>query len=176
MSTMDDPHMNVEFYDNHSLDELATERAGEPVYRKGQVYVRAQPKADHLTVFNQPAKTEHFKRWPKAYNRYLQGKNVDGTAISILPSLSDSQVAKFFNAGIRTVEQLAQMPDRELIALSIAGAQRARIDAQQYLELARLRERERERAKAEADEARSAPKRGPGRPRKDDAAEVEAAA
>lgn len=131
-------------------------------------------------------KVERMKRDPAVwraiepfYNAWLEGNSrefVDGTPLSVWPGMEPHVVDLLKSHKVFSVEDFARMSDGDVGKLGFPGARDQRDRAREYLknkssqdQVSELQRRiaELEAAAAEKDDQ---PKRGPGRPRKDEAA------
>ena len=76
---------------------------------------------DNADVFDQPAREEHYRRFPVEYNRYLLEKKqvVEGTPLNQFAFLTAAQYETCKSRGIFTVEVLAQIEDERARALNL---------------------------------------------------------
>lgn len=126
-------------------------------------------------------KDKDKKRFPEIWDAYQNNEAVaeTGTAISELPKITRSRVLEIESAGFRTVEALAAVPDTNLRGLG-PGGMSLKVMAKQFLEgqdlnsvkleeandrIAQLEKKLDALIAAEAT-ANPAPKKKPGRPKK----------
>jgi hypothetical protein len=135
----------------------------------------------------QGVKMMHMRAvWSQIEPRYQAWKSGSqmpetGTPLTAWPGLNEAEIEAFNRAGIRSVEDVAEMGDGLLSKVQLPGVREHRAQARKFLEMAdkahaldRIAELEAKLAELAA--AQEAPKRGPGRPRKAEAqAEGEAA-
>ena len=128
------------------------------------------------------------ERFPRQWEQFLnkQEQTGDGTPLEQWPPLTKSQVLELKGAKIFSVEQLGSLPDSYLQNLGMMDARRLRDNAKAFMENASggaaltqaLSTIEQQRIDIEAlkaqflqlAEEKAAEKRGPGRPRKEEAA------
>lgn len=181
-----DGSVHAMFYTRAVPDKKATENEGRAVFNNVpyvEIRIAGQPK----NVVDRAVTDEDKKRFPRAWAAYEAGQQgvTEGTPIEHWPYLQQSQVAELRAAGVRTIEQLAEVSDGDLGKLG-HGGRKLRERAQQHLKGADETERQLREQLAEKDgtisnlEARmrqleakleelaeEKPKRGPGRPRKE---------
>lgn len=121
------PHVRCEFYEDHVVDQAATQLAGHPVYkvkervRMGKIGGNGQT-ADELISW---VKT-HAELWPSIEPQYRAWKAgleepVTGTALEMWPAIQPRMVAMLKLAHIRTVEELADLQDNQLYNIGMGG-------------------------------------------------------
>lgn len=110
------------------------------------------------------------------YRAWKQGKQMPetGTPLAAWPGLSEAEVEAFNRAGIRSVEEVAEMSDGMIGKVHLPNAREHRAQARTFLEMAdkasaNARIAELEAKLAELAAAQEGPKRGPGRPKKTEA-------
>lgn len=141
--------------------------------------------------------TEWFSRFELQFNEWRRGNELprDGTPVKTWAMCSREAATRLIATGITTVEDLAAFPDSNLSVIGMDGRYlrdmargwiteakekganakaladaNVKIEEQQAM-IGRLTERvERLAARLESDETETPPRRGPGRPRKDEAA------
>lgn len=99
-----------------------------------KVYVRIQIPGDQKNIFEQPAREEHIKRFPRQYDQFTkrQEQIPEGMAIERWEALSTEQVILLRSHGIRVVEQFASMSDVALQRLGM-GARELQQKAKTFL-------------------------------------------
>lgn len=132
-------------------------------------------------------KIERMKKSPHVwkavepfYNAWLEGKKdeiVDGMPIAAFPGLEPHVVDLLKSHKIFSVEDFARLSDGEIQKLGFPGARERRDAARKFIDnktnADQVTELQRRIAELEAErssEPAETPKRGPGRPRKDEAA------
>lgn len=112
---MHDKALQVRFFIRPRQDMQATNREGRPIFNDVE-YVSISAPGDRLSTVERPATRKDKARFKEHYAAFLDGKReaVSGTPLEKWPLMTGSQVEelKFFK--IRTVEQLALMPDGNL--------------------------------------------------------------
>ena len=88
-----------------------------------------------LPIFETFATEEYKQRFPFDYQRFIakSGDAVVGTPIELMPGLSVSQKAEFRAMNIRTVEDLAEIPD----TTRVLGVHELKRKAKAYLDVSR---------------------------------------
>lgn len=169
----------AEFFMNPVEFKAESEKAGRPIYRDVP-FVRLVNAGDRNNVLETKA-TDHYRaKYRREWEAFERGQHgiLEGTPLSEWTQISKSQVkeAEFFN--IRTVEQLAEVPDTAIQKIGM-GWMELRMKARNYLAATKesapitslQAENERLREEIEAIKASLAnPEiRKPGRPRKEEA-------
>lgn len=178
----------VEFYRDAVQSNFKSAQAGRPIYEEKD-FVRLTTPGDTKTVVVELVNDRHKQQFPKAWDAYAKGLEevTDGTPIGQWNQASRSQVLELSHFNVRTVEHLAGVDDNRIQQMG-PGYRALRDRARQYLqaseananstEAAReaelLRERmelleqENEALKQQLAQQKEteAPKRGPGRPPK----------
>lgn len=130
-----DASLNVEFALEPVLHKLETFRKGSNVYIDME-FVTIHAPGDRLTLIHRPV-TEHDKwRFPVDYANFKKGQSavLTGTPLALWPLVSPSQAKELQSLGIRTVEQVAALPDTN--APQFRGFYGLKVKAQQFLEQA----------------------------------------
>lgn len=167
----------VKFYMESVEHKVESEKAGRPIF-KDIPFIRIENPGDRLNVFVGKA-DDYFKNlYPREWKAFEAGMEapVTGTPLAQWPQITKSQAkeAEYFN--IRTVEQLAEVPESALTRMGM-GWSTLRKKAQDWLAAAAgeapitalQAENERLRAEFEALKASLAnPEIKRGRPRKDE--------
>lgn len=107
-----DEKLFVQFLLHPHPDPVESEKQNRPVFKDTE-YVRIIVPGDKTSIVFRPVWDRDKQRFPRHYQMFKNGINeqVVGTPLNIVPWLTKAQVEemKYFN--IRTVEQLANMPD-----------------------------------------------------------------
>lgn len=107
-----DKRLWVTFTVEPRLNKKESKEAGENMYRDVE-FVTIRIPGDKLSVVHRPVQPADKMRFPLQYAafRNAKGDEVVGTPLSLLPGVKPSQVKEleFFN--VRTIDQLAAMPD-----------------------------------------------------------------
>jgi hypothetical protein len=170
-------------------DEKATEAAG-AVRMREQEMVRIHVAGDMLNVHCSPVLAEHKERFAVQYEAWQtkrQAKHIVGTPLKNWPMITTIRIAEFEAMGIFSVENLRDTSDtniqkladgriwREKASAWLESAEKNGVAAKFAAENERLRDDMEEMRKQIADLSAQIAKepeqrRGPGRPRKDEAA------
>lgn len=144
------------FYLRPVLQELKSAQAGRPIYEDRE-YVEITVPGNRGSVHDTPVKEEHRRRWPTLYRAFKDGQEApsEGTPLLEWPALSRSQVEELAHFHVRTVEQLAGLPDDALGRVVAMGGFALREKAQRFLDhAAGLAPLEAMAAKAERDDVK----------------------
>jgi hypothetical protein len=197
-----DEALFVRFRMHPKKDQTETEKQGRPIFKSIE-YVSISSPGDKFNGIDRPATLKDKRRFKRQYQAFKenQGDILTGTPLAHWPLMDAAQVEelKYFN--IRTVEQLAAMPDGNIPNvgnishlkkhavdyLAVAKGNAPTIQLRAELEkrdnmLEAMQRQMAEQAKelarlsarhAESDESPEPAKRGPGRPKKASAQETE---
>lgn len=123
------------FYSKPVKNNFRSESEGRPVFEDKE-FVEILVPGDRKTVVDTLVKDEHKRRWPREYAAFKAGQEVpvEGTPLEEWPQITRSQVEELKFAHIRTVEQLASLPDDPLNRSVSMGGFALREKAQRYLE------------------------------------------
>jgi len=184
----DDRKLFVEFYLESVHQDFESKKHGRPVFKDVEFIRIRTPGVTGSTVEREvrmesdgiaPSDPERFPRqWQAFKNKQEQVQ--DGTRIEEWPPLRKSQVLELKAQGVHTVEHIAGLSDNNLGVLGL-DARRLRDMAKSYLDKAQAgatvsaltAENQQLKADIEALKAQFAelaanqPKRGPGKPKKD---------
>jgi hypothetical protein len=162
-------------------------------------YCRWAPKGQKLSIIEDRIKDlkRDAVMWPVIQPHYLawqKGQEItdSGTALEVWPALSKEQIKVLKSHDVRTIEDVAEMLDSQRAKIGLPGMVSLQQAAKRFLEArvgdrveTALAQKDREisdlkakmdemmefmRAQAAAAPEMEAPKRGPGRPRKDEMA------
>lgn len=89
-----------------------TEAQGTPVYEEREFVVIRHP-GDRTYEQREVVRDDHKKRWPREYAAFKAGIEAPlvGTPIAEWPPINKAQVLTLQYLGVRTVENLAELPD-----------------------------------------------------------------
>lgn len=138
----DDPNMPAQFVNVDGID-----------------FVRIQ--IDRHSDLTQRVTPAHIQRYPKAWAAYQEGKpeiEIDGTPLTEIPGVDKDLAINWKLRGIRTVEELAALHEGNAREFGMGGLtqwQMAKILVEKKQQEALL-------------EMTTEPRRGPGRPRKEE--------
>lgn len=123
------------FYIKPIQNNFKSEEEGRPVFEDRE-FVEILVPGDRKTVVDTFVKEEHRRRWPREYAAFKAGLEVptEGTPLEEWPAITRSQVEELRFGHIRTVEQLAELPDNALNATVPMGGYKLREKAQRWLE------------------------------------------
>ena len=135
------------FYTKPIFDQAASDEEGRPIYHP-TIYTKIEADHDNKTVFDLPLKEpEQYKtpdkdprnRWSDAWRQFQDGISgeVEGTPIEAWNMLPKHRCMELRAQGIRSMEQLANVPDRLMSGLGPDGAQ-LRDAAKKFLQPADL--------------------------------------
>lgn len=158
------------FYDKRVENKRKSEKEGYPVFDEPRLYVKIMV-PNSVDVVDRPASQADIQRFPKSYEAYKTGSEPpeSGYPVEQWAQVSADDVAILKAVNIKTVEQLADVPDSGLHRLG-PGAHGLKNRAVKFLkdrstneELhARIEELERKLEKAESTVSEE-PKRKPKR-------------
>ncbi len=134
-----DQHLLVKFELKPKQDMAKSAEEGRPIFEEVE-YVHIMVPGQKDNVYFQPATDYDRQRFPEHYAAFKNrvegndGELLNGTPLASWPAVSRAQVEelKYFN--VRTVEQLAHMPDSN--AQNFMGVQALRAKAKLFLEAA----------------------------------------
>ena len=131
-----DETLLVKFYMKPTHDNAESKEAGRPIF-KDVVWVSIVVPGNKTTTVERVARDADKKRFAKHFEAFEQHGTeefVSGTPLDAWPVLSSSQVREMAFFNVRTVEQLANMPDSE--AQKFMGIAMLRTKAKLFLEAA----------------------------------------
>jgi hypothetical protein len=177
-----DQTLFVQFFTRPQEQTFESEKQGRPIY-KDCVYIRIQAPGDSLNIVERPMWEQDKARFPRQWLAFQaqEQQSVEGTPVQEWASIGASQAQELKAMGFHTVEQLANASDTQLQKIGMGGFG-LRAKAQAWLAsandgaLVQQQAAELERQKAEIEalkkqiEGIAQEKRGPGRPRKEEAA------
>jgi ribosomal protein L12E/L44/L45/RPP1/RPP2 len=143
-----DMQLGVAFYAKAVENPRKSAEAGRPIYDNKE-YVHIRFPADGKRELHAPAHEVHFvshakqqmtyaERFPEVYKAFKDADEdfVHGTPISELPTLTEARRAELRAQKIRTVEQLAGLPDSTLRRMGM-GAREMQEQAKAFLDAAK---------------------------------------
>lgn len=100
------------FYVDKAPDKARSDADGVPRFRDVEMVEITVP-GDRLNIVHRIVNDEIRKRWPRAYEAFRQDREAptDGTPIEQLPGMTASRTEELRYFHVRTIEQLAGMPD-----------------------------------------------------------------
>jgi hypothetical protein len=131
-----DASLLVRFYKGSRKDEQASKQEGRPIFRDVD-YIQIMVPGDRTNSIDRPVREKDKERFAVQYADYSRrGQNEEsvGTPLEQWPLLSKAQVEELRHFHVRTVEQLAAMPDNRV--QQFAGMQQLKTRAKLFLEAA----------------------------------------
>lgn len=129
-----DHTLDITFYKRAVRNESKSLEAGRPIFEE-QDFIKIVKPGDTTYQINTPMHEGLMKR-PVLKDKYelWLSKNINtvvGTPLTEWSALGPSQIAEFTSLGVKTVEQLADMPDN--LAQKFMGSQQIRAQAKAFL-------------------------------------------
>lgn len=123
------------FYMEPFQNNAKTAEMGQPVFEEREMVEILIP-GDRRTVATRIVLEEHRRRWPRAYAAFRAGQEapVEGIPLEEWPGISRGYVEELKFAHVRTVQQLAALPDEQLNKSVSMGGFSLREKARRYLE------------------------------------------
>lgn len=134
-ATDDDKRLFVQFTMESRLDKRASQEAGVNKYRDVE-FVTIRIPGDKTVSIHRPVSPSDKQRFPLQYAAFknsVTGEQIVGTPLSLWPGIKPSQVKELEYFNIRTVEQLAAMPDSGG-GSGMMGIQAIKQSAKQFIE------------------------------------------
>ncbi|MGI9414499.1 MAG: hypothetical protein ACR2PM_12565 [Hyphomicrobiales bacterium] len=118
----DDGGVLALFYTRPVYNKVKSAAEGRPMY-DGKEYVQIIIPGDNKSVVDRPVQEADKQRWPEAWRKYAAQDegSLDGTPLEEWSYLDVTRKASLRHLGIRTVEQLAAMPDGQLPQIGMDG-------------------------------------------------------
>lgn len=118
-------------------NEFETNRQGKPVYTDVE-YVTIRVPGDRKTEWDGKVTDVHRQRWPRHYAAFKAQQEMpsEGMPLKEWAALTRSQVLELAAANVKTVEQLADLPDELLNKAVSMGGFALRDKAKRFLEQA----------------------------------------
>lgn len=107
-----DENLRVQFSYGPVFDQAKSDKEGRPIFND-EVFVMIMVPGQ-TDIVHRRAWEKDYKRFPKQYQAFLNNQDQDaasGTPLKLVTWLSGSQVKELEYFNVRTVEQLANMPD-----------------------------------------------------------------
>jgi hypothetical protein len=122
------------FHYEQRVDPEESEKAGHPVYKDVE-YVQIIAPGNDKEVVNKAVTKAEIERWPDQYKRFKSNEKMtfEGTPINEWPQVTKAQAKTLEAMHIYTVEQLAEVADRNIGNLGI-GVSDLKNKAKAYLE------------------------------------------
>lgn len=107
-----DNKLNVKFYLRPKMDPVASEAEGRPIFRDVE-YVVIKTPGDRFNWVDEPVNNEHRQRFAQRYAMFKAGmaEQVVGSPLTEWAAMPRSLVEELAVAGVRTLEQLADLAD-----------------------------------------------------------------
>jgi hypothetical protein len=135
-SHKDDNRLFVTFSLESRLDKRATAEAGDGMNKYRDVeFVTIRIPGDKTVSIHRPVAPSDKQRFPLQYAAFknsVTGDQVIGTPLALWPGCKPSQAQELAYFNVRTVEQLAAMPDG-VGGASMMGVQALRLAARQFV-------------------------------------------
>lgn len=124
------------FYDEYVEKKRESKEAGYPVFGDPMLFIKIVI-PNSVDDTQRPATEADKQRFPKSYEAYQRGSEPaeEGLPIAEWPQVTKSEVKLLDAVTVKTVEQLAALPDSGLHRLG-PGGQGLKIRAQKFLEKA----------------------------------------
>lgn len=169
--------VSVRFHQKSVQDQAASDAAGRPIF-KDMVYLEKRTPGDRTLTIDRPMRESDKQEFPEQWKRYEAGANEkpEGQPLGEWPQITRSQVEELAYFKVRTVEELARVPDsahsslgplfplrdkaRQYLDRAAAGAQEAKLKAERDELDAKNRALEERLAKLEAAQSEHAGKKG----------------
>jgi len=121
------------FFMDSIVDQLATEQQGRPIYKEVERVQILMP-ANRLLAPVENVNDGHRQLWPKEYAAFKEGHEIspEGTPLEQWNILNKAQVYELKGMHLRTVEDVAKIPDN--VAQTIPFGLRLRESAAAYLD------------------------------------------
>jgi hypothetical protein len=107
-----DDKLIVQFHMEAVQDKDASRTEGRPIFRSKE-FVRIIVPGDKNNIVNRPVWEQDLQRFPRQYQAFKNGQTqeMSGTPLETVPWITREQVEelKYFN--VRTLEQMANIPD-----------------------------------------------------------------
>lgn len=123
-----------EFFTEAVHNNARSEKEGRPCFDEVE-FVRILIPGDLKNTPVQILTDKHKKRWPRHYAAWKSGQEeaLDGTPIDQLPGMTKAQAQELRHFHIRTIEQLANMPDDLLMKAQPMSGRPLRERAQRWV-------------------------------------------
>jgi hypothetical protein len=125
------------FYMDTIQDKAKSEAEGMPRFRNVEM-VEVMIPGDRLNTPVFQVTDVHRKRWPQAYKAFRENQEapVEGTPLDQLPGMTKARVLELQYFHIRTIEQLAGMPDDLLMKAAAMDGRALRDKAKRWVDAA----------------------------------------
>lgn len=130
-----DDSLLVKFYIDTIEDGAATKEAGRPIFKEVEMIdIRVPGSRNNVVRIARPQDIERFPRHYAAFKNRTSMEGIEGTPLTEWPAISRSRVEELAFLNVKTVEQLANMPDSN--AQQIMGFFGLKEQAKNWLEKA----------------------------------------
>jgi hypothetical protein len=125
----------AEFFTRPRQDMTASKEQGRPIF-VDQPYVKIMVPGDKDSIVVRPVRDQDKMRFPRQWQAYEMNMEqpIEGTMLSEWPGVTRAQVEELKHYGIRTLEELVEMPDSQ--AQKFMGINTLRQKAAAYMEAA----------------------------------------
>jgi hypothetical protein len=123
------------FFMDTRQNKFRSEAEGAPRFDEVEMVEILIP-GDRLSTSVQIVNDSHRRRWPKAYAAFKEGQEapVDGTPLDQLPGMTKARVEELRFFHVRSIEQLAGMPDDLLMKAAPMDGRALRDKAKRWVE------------------------------------------
>ncbi|RAK51198.1 hypothetical protein [Phenylobacterium soli] len=125
------------FYMRAVQNNFKSNLEGRPIFDEVE-FVEIHVPGDRGTISDRPVNASDKARWPREYAAFKANEEIpeEGTPIGEWPAINRSQAEELKHAKVRTVEQLAALPDEALMRVVPMGGFSLRDKARRFLEAA----------------------------------------
>lgn len=122
------------FYTEAVQNNFRSQQEGRPIFDEKE-FVEILVPGDRKTAWVGQVTDEHRRRWPQLYQAWKAGQEApeEGYALEQWAGINKAQVEELRFAKVRTVEQLASLPDDALNRCVPMGGWQLREKAQRFL-------------------------------------------
>ena len=133
--TNPDDSLLVKFYIDTVQDDAATKEQGRPIFKEVEMIdIRVPGSRNNVVRVARPYDKERFPRHYAAFKNRTSMEGIEGTPLAEWPIITRSRVEELAFLNIKTVEQLANMPDSN--AQQVMGFYGLKQQAKDWLEKA----------------------------------------
>ena len=129
----EDARLYVKFYRDVMRDDTQTTKQGRPIFKELD-FIMIQTPGDLLKVVKRPARESDQQRFPRQWDAYSRGQDqetLSGTPLAHWPMVNRAQVEELAYFKVKTVEQLANVPD--VVGQKFMGIQQLKQAAKDWL-------------------------------------------
>lgn len=115
----DDAKLAVKFYKKASLNKFKSEKEGRQIFEDVE-RIKIKIPGDNTSVVDRVVTAEDKVRFASRYENFIKNneEKLEGTAIMLLPGISDSDVHNCKAMQVETVEQLSGLQERYINQLN----------------------------------------------------------